>query len=129
MEKEIKKSHQSDRIREERKRLGLSQAQAAHLCGVVRETWGKYERGVFELGGAALRAFVDAGADADYVVTGLRSQAFEASIKKAAENPLTTSGERMAGVFAALSPASQQEVLAVALRLRELEMQLERKGM
>lgn len=126
MEKEAKKSPFGDRVREERKRLGLSQAEVAQLCGVVRETWGKYERGVFELGGAALRAFVEAGADADYIVTGLRSQVFESSINKAAENPLVSPEERMAGVFAALSPTSRQEVLAVALRLRELEMQLER---
>ncbi len=70
-------SHCGERIREERKRLGLSQAEAAQLCGVVRETWGKYERDVFELGGAVLRAFVAAGADADYIVTGIRSSEFE----------------------------------------------------
>jgi len=78
MKKDIDTSQSGGRVREERKRLGLSQAEAAQLCGVVRETWGKYERGVFELGGAALRAFVEAGADADYIVTGFRSQVFEA---------------------------------------------------
>lgn len=82
MENELNKSQQGERVREERKRLGLSQAQAAQLCGVVRETWGKYERGVFDLGGAALRAFVDAGADADYIVTGHRAEVFEAMAER-----------------------------------------------
>lgn len=70
----------------------------------------------------------DLGLNFDYVTLGHHSQVFEASIKKAAEKPLTSPEERMAGVFAQLSPASRKEVLAVALRLRELEMQLQRKG-
>lgn len=72
---EIKTPH--ERVRAERKRLGLTQAEAAQVCGVARETWGKYERGVFELGGAAFRAFVNAGADADYITTGHSISEFE----------------------------------------------------
>lgn len=66
-----------ERVKEERKRLGLSQAEAGSLFGVARETWGKYERGVFEIGGEVLRAFVAAGADADYIVTGIRKEVFD----------------------------------------------------
>lgn len=75
---EINKPHFGERIRIERKRLGLSQAEAGRLCGVARETWGKYERGVFEMGGAAFRAFIAAGADADFITTGHRTATFEA---------------------------------------------------
>ena len=66
----------------------------------------------------------DLGLDFDYVTLGTHSQVFEASAKKAAKAPLTSPDERMAGLFAALSPASRKEVLAMALRLRELEMAL-----
>ncbi len=63
----------------------------------------------------------DLGLDFDYVTLGTHSQVFEASAKKAAKAPLIGPDERMAGLFAALSPASRKEVLAMALRLRELE--------
>ena len=75
---EINESQSGERIRVERKRLGLSQAEAGQICGVARETWGKYERGVFEMGAAAFRAFVGAGADADFITTGHRAASFEA---------------------------------------------------
>ena len=70
----------------------------------------------------------DLGIDFDYVLLGTHSQVFEASIKTAAKRPLTSPDERMAGVFAALSPASRKELLAMAVRLRELEMIVAEKG-
>ncbi|HDT5887841.1 helix-turn-helix domain-containing protein [Aeromonas dhakensis] len=113
------------RIKEERVRLGIkSQSVAATRFGVERETWSRYETGKIEMGREVFQRFVDAGADPDYIVTGIRREVFEASIKKADENPLVTQEERMAGVFAALSPESREQVLATALRLRQLEMML-----
>jgi transcriptional regulator with XRE-family HTH domain len=76
---ETNKSQSGECIRIERKRLGLSQAEAGQICGVARETWGKYERGVFEMGAAAFRAFVAAGADADFITTGHRTVSFESA--------------------------------------------------
>lgn len=75
MKKEDKESLFGCRVRMERKRLGLTQAEAAQRCGVVRETWGKYERGTFEIGGAVLRAFAALGADTDFIATGVRKGA------------------------------------------------------
>lgn len=68
-------SHSAPRIKEERKRLGLSQAQAADLTGVTRETWGKYERRILVPGGDVLFAFAAAGADIQYIIKGERSVA------------------------------------------------------
>ncbi|EAM8501392.1 helix-turn-helix transcriptional regulator [Salmonella enterica] len=60
------------RIREERKRLklNLTQAQAAMICGISREMWGKYERGQAMPGGDVLLSFAEAGADIQYILLG-----------------------------------------------------------
>ncbi|MFZ1327029.1 MAG: helix-turn-helix transcriptional regulator [Candidatus Contendobacter sp.] len=65
----------SPRIREERERLNLSQAQIAEKCGVSREIWGRYERGQAVPGGEVLFALAMAGADVQYIITGQRSNA------------------------------------------------------
>lgn len=61
------------RIKEERKRLKLTQAAASALAGVTRETWSRYEAGSVSPGMEVLAAFAMAGADAQYVLTGLRA--------------------------------------------------------
>lgn len=50
-------------IKKERERLGLSQQQAADLCSVRREMWGKYERGIAEPGVGVILKFCAGGAD------------------------------------------------------------------
>lgn len=66
-------SHSAERLKTARKDLGLNQAEAAELCGVSREMWGKYERGIAVPGGEVLFAFAAAGADVQYILTGIRS--------------------------------------------------------
>ncbi len=61
------------RLKVERKRLGKSQGQIADLCGSSREMWGRYERGTYPISAAVLRAFIECGADAEYLRTGIRS--------------------------------------------------------
>lgn len=61
------------RVKEERERLGLTQAGIAMKCGVSREMWGKYERGQAIPGGDVLFSFAQAGADVQYIITGQRS--------------------------------------------------------
>lgn len=63
----------AERMKEERIRLGLKQASAAELCGVSREIWGRYERGVAVPGGEVLFSFAKAGADIQFVLTGKHS--------------------------------------------------------
>ncbi len=60
------------RIKEERERLGLTQAEAGDRCGVSREIWGKYERGKAAPGGEVLFAFAQIGGDIQYILTGQR---------------------------------------------------------
>ncbi|MFV9298130.1 MULTISPECIES: helix-turn-helix transcriptional regulator [Citrobacter] len=59
-----------DRLKSERKRLSLNQAEAAALCGVSRETWGKYERGTMVPGGDVLLSFAMNGANVQFILTG-----------------------------------------------------------
>ncbi|HJU70360.1 MAG TPA: helix-turn-helix transcriptional regulator [Paucimonas sp.] len=61
------------RIAEERKRLGFNQEAAGATCGISREMWGKYERGKAAMGGDVLMRFAAAGADVQYIITGVRS--------------------------------------------------------
>ena len=44
----------SVRLKSERTRLGLTQAEIAGKCNVSREMWGKYERGVALAGSEVL---------------------------------------------------------------------------
>ena len=60
------------RVAAERKRLKLSQEEAASACGISREMWGKYERGKAVMGGEVLAMFSAVGADARYIITGDR---------------------------------------------------------
>ncbi|UVM52185.1 helix-turn-helix transcriptional regulator [Pseudomonas sp. B21-015] len=58
------------RLKEERKRLKLTQAAASAIAGVSRETWSRYEGGAVSPGMEVLEAFALAGADVQYVLTG-----------------------------------------------------------
>lgn len=72
MSNQEKKDNQGSRIREERVRLGFTQAQMAEKCDVSRVQWGKYERGINHLSGDVLQRFVECGADTYYVTIGKR---------------------------------------------------------
>lgn len=61
-----------ERIREERERLGLSQADFAALAGAHRKSQGNYESGDRYPDAAYLAAIAEAGADVGYIVTGKR---------------------------------------------------------
>lgn len=62
------------RLEDERKRIGFkTQKASGDACGVSREMWGKYERGTALPGGDVFLAFATAGADVQYILTGVRS--------------------------------------------------------
>ena len=61
------------RLKEERKRLRLTQASAATQACVARETWSRYETGALTPGMEVLSALVVHGADAKYLLTGERT--------------------------------------------------------
>ena len=62
------------RIKEERKRLKLTQAEAGALAGVTRESWSRYESGALAPGLEVMKAFAIAGADVHYILTGRYSE-------------------------------------------------------
>jgi transcriptional regulator with XRE-family HTH domain len=72
------------RLKEIRIALGLSQQAAADLCDVSREIWGKYERGQAVPGGEVLFSFAAAGADVQYILTGVRAAGADLTPREAA---------------------------------------------
>ena len=66
----------SERIFEERQRLGLSQAQAGQVAGVSMVSWRNWERyGHGSPNAEALASLYAAGFDVLYIVTGVRNEA------------------------------------------------------
>lgn len=61
------------RLREERLRVGISQVEAANACGVSREMWGRYERGIGSPGADVIARMAELGIDTHYAVTGEKS--------------------------------------------------------
>lgn len=61
------------RIKSVREDLGLSQGDMAAACGVSREMWGRYERSVAVPNAEVLARAAMQGADAVFVLTGVRS--------------------------------------------------------
>lgn len=64
----------SERLLEERKKLGLNQDQMAELGGIAKGTYFNYEAGKREPGGNFLAAIAAKEADVQYILTGIRSQ-------------------------------------------------------
>ncbi|MBK6742498.1 MAG: XRE family transcriptional regulator [Hydrogenophilales bacterium] len=62
-----------DRLREERNRQGLSQPAWGEIAGVTKKTQMLYEAGDRMPDAAYLAAIAAAGADIQYIVTGIRS--------------------------------------------------------
>lgn len=65
----------SERLLEERKRLGLNQDQMAETGGVAKRTYCNYESGEREPMGSFFSSISAAGADVQYILTGIRSSA------------------------------------------------------
>ena len=60
----------SIRLKTERTRLGLTQTEIASKCGISREMWGKYERGVAMPGSEVLFSLAATGVDIGYLFSG-----------------------------------------------------------
>lgn len=87
---DLSTKEKANRIREERARLRLTQAQAADLVGVSRVQWGKYERAENQFSEMMCLTFEEkAGADAFYISTGLRKDAGQARLPVPTPNNLT----------------------------------------
>lgn len=88
----------------ERKALGLTQAEAATVCGVSREVVGRWERDVNAPPGEALAAFAAKGADVSYILTGKGKQ--------------TAAGGPASGPPTGLPPAEEQAFHSGLARMR-----------
>lgn len=76
----IQMSGIGERLREERERLGLSQAVFGELGGVKANAQGNYEKGDRYPDAAYLAAVAEQGVDVLYVVTGQRTPRLSASL-------------------------------------------------
>lgn len=112
------------RLKEERKRLGMSQQSAAETCDVSREMWGKYERGQSVPGGEVLFAFAAAGADVQYILTGVRMGAVT---EPQARFALTPRKKKLLDLIEMLDEKGQEEIqeeLEKIKRMKELEREV-----
>ena len=71
-----------ERLKQERKRLNLSQVEAGRAVGVSHVMWGRYERGAV-MGVDVESKLQGAGFDVDYIFTGIPAVAYEKSIADA----------------------------------------------
>lgn len=60
------------RLKEERERLGLNQAEFAEACGVKRVAQGNYEKDARSPDATYLVAAAQLGVDVNYLITGVR---------------------------------------------------------
>lgn len=64
----------AQRIKQERLRLGLTQQKIANKCGISREMWGRYERGLAIANCELLFTLFSLGWDVLYIISGARTQ-------------------------------------------------------
>ena len=110
-------SFSGKRLREEREKLGYTQAQAAEKCGVSGRMWGDYERGVSQPKSEQLFRFEQAGIDIDYVMHGTRKVELGAAI-----SDIPKPGDAL-GELLGRSPAlerEEQELLALFRQASDL---------
>lgn len=63
----------SDRLREERERLGMTQAVFGEMAGVKKLAQVKYEKGVRSPDSDYMQRIAGAGVDVGYILTGIRT--------------------------------------------------------
>lgn len=98
-----------ERVKLERLRLKKTQSEMAALCGVSRETWSRYESDKLEIGPKAFALFVEAGADSDFLTSGISREVFEAAIAKGGMP--TAHAQPGDGPLGALISKDEQELL------------------
>lgn len=99
------------RLKEERIKLGLNQAEAAEKCGFSREMWGKWERGENRPSSEKLFSFSKIGIDIDYVMHGRRGET--AAILS---ESLSAEEKELLALFREAAAADREMILMVAHR-------------
>lgn len=103
-------SNISERLLEERKRLGLNQQQMADLGGVVKRTYCNYEAGEREPMGGFFTAIATAGADVQYILTGIKGMSLATQ-----EPPLTPRRKALLDNIEHCSEEDQRAIERMAL--------------
>lgn len=102
-------SFSGNRLKEERKKLGLTQAQAAEKCGVSGRMWGDYERGISQPKTELFFQFEKAGIDVQYVMHGRRDEA----AAMPSENTLTTEEQALLAQFRQLNGEGKTAIFSM----------------
>lgn len=97
-----------NRLKEQRKKLGLKQSEAAEKCGVSREIWGKWERGENKPTSEKLFSFEKIGIDVQYVMHGVQGAAPPEQLALSADE------QAWLALFRQLAPAARRSVLDFA---------------
>ena len=110
------------RLKKERKKLFKSQAVAAEYCGVSRETWSRYESGKISPGMDVLAAIAAAGADVQYILTGVPGQkATESNGKSDSESDFPLDERMLLMAFRELDKAGKTAALGMISGLTSAE--------
>lgn len=104
-------SFSGNRLKEERKKLKMTQAEIAEKCGVSGRMWGNYERGISQPKTELFFHFEKVGIDVQYVMHGRRD--------KAAAMPsesLSAEERELLALFREAAAADREMILMVARR-------------
>lgn len=99
-----------NRLKEQRKKLGLTQAEIAEKCGISMRMWGDYERDKYQPRSETLFLLAREGIDIDYVMTGMLSE----KTFKQPENSLTDKELELLALFRQASELGQAVILSAA---------------
>lgn len=115
----------NERLKEERKRLGLNQTDFAALANVGQIAQVNYENGKRNPDSKYLQAIAEAGADVQYILTGIRSQQVQATPPA---NYAELNKKKIDKLMDDLTADQQAEVIKLAeekKRLNQCEVELE----
>lgn len=106
-------SNTGERLREERERLGFNQTALGAVGGVQKQAQLKYEKGERSPDTAYLEAIAKAGADVQYIVTGVRSATVlstdeEELLRLFRAAPLVVKASTMAGLAASTGSQAKE---------------------
>lgn len=98
----------ASRLKEERKKLGLTQAQAAEKCGISMRMWGDYERGKYFPRNENLIGIEKIGIDVQYVMHGRRDETATMPSEK-----LNKEEQELLALFRQLNPEARAAVFGM----------------
>jgi len=98
------------RLRTERERTGLTQAQAAKACGAGQRTYSDWERGISQIPSNRLASLAARGFDCQYILTGQRSRNLNEVLGGA---PTAPGEDRLLDAYRRLADGDRQRLLTL----------------